>query len=826
MIGFLLPALLCGDPAQAWIVETIPTPDGEVVEVGGIAFPDDDAIAVSTRRGRVWRVDGALDTDPSDAVWTLMVEGLWEGLGLDRDGDDLIVLQRGELSRLRDVDGDHVVDEIDVVTQDWGLSDNYHEYAFGLPRDSEGNRFLSLNLGFGSPEWWHGQSSEPYRGWVLRVSPEGEIEPWACGFRSSCGLGFDAQGRLLATDNQGDWMPSSPIFVVERDGFHGHPAGLQWTESYGHGEESPDNREPPDVERVPAAIWIPYEWSRSTGNLVADTTGGRFGPFMDQLFVAELTTGRVLRAEIEDIDGTPQGAVWPFVDRVGSVARIAFAPDGSLVCGLTNRGWGGLAPGSGVKRITWTGETPLEMNHVRIAPAGFDIEFTKPIAGGVLPSQIEVDSYDYNWWWKYGSPEKRRGSLDVTKAVLSADGRTLGVTIPEIRAGRVVRMKLHGIATESGEPLRTEEVAYTVNRLLGGELRQVARQVAAPPLESMNEDESGWLRLTWGEPTELWTGDWRLAKDKLDPADRSRFTGAAGNSVLVNDKTDDDFVLRGAIPAAARMRASIMLPKMGAIAFGLPGGSRLVVRDLEGSGSVTVLDVSGAVVAKAQSDAWRGAGQWHELEYAVTSSGLSEVLLDDMRVLEDVKRPGEAKPGWIRIAGDVGPAGVADIRIKIEKPAANEGGISLIDKSLQLTESLWGGLGSEGLSLRGSGRVQLAAGLPARGVVHAKIRFESATTALLEIGGASVAIAEGRAGEPTTGSVIGVADLDVRLIPPGVWYDLEIRRDGGCIRVALNGLVVADECDVASDGPVGILLQNGGVDVASLRLNIPPTASD
>ncbi|MDP7071149.1 MAG: hypothetical protein QF561_07355, partial [Phycisphaerales bacterium] len=385
MIAFSMLLVLQGGPSPAWVVETIPTPKGEVVEVGGIAFPDEDAMALSTRRGRVWRVDGALDGDPSDAVWTMMTEGLWEGLGLDRDGDDLIVLQRGELSRLRDIDGDQVIDDIEVVTQGWGLSDNYHEYAFGLPCDAGGNRYVSLNLGFGSPEWWHGQSTEPYRGWILRVSPDGEVEPWASGFRSPCGLGFDHRGRLLATDNQGDWMPSSPIYVVEQNGFHGHPAGLRWTEAFGYGEELPDNREPSNVERVAPAIWIPYDWSRSTGNVVSDTTGGRFGPFENQLFVAELTTGRVLRAEIEDVDGTPQGAVWPFVDRVGSVARVAFAPDGSLVCGLTNRGWGGLAPGSGVKRISWTGETPLEMKHVRVTPTGFDIEFTKPVAGPVDP---------------------------------------------------------------------------------------------------------------------------------------------------------------------------------------------------------------------------------------------------------------------------------------------------------------------------------------------------------------------------------------------------------------------------------------------------------
>jgi glucose/arabinose dehydrogenase len=214
--------LSLADPA-GWVVETVPAPLGEVVEVGGIAFPEEGTIAVSTRRGRVWLIDGALDNDPSDATWNIFADGLYEGLGLDTAGDDLMVLQRGELSLLRDVDGDRRVDDIEVITADWGLSDNYHEFAFGLPRDAEGNRYVSFNLGFMEPDWWHGKAVVPNRGSIMQVSPSGELTPWAHGFRSPCGLGFDATGRLLATDNQGDWMPSSPIFVVQKDGFHDIP---------------------------------------------------------------------------------------------------------------------------------------------------------------------------------------------------------------------------------------------------------------------------------------------------------------------------------------------------------------------------------------------------------------------------------------------------------------------------------------------------------------------------------------------------------------------------------------------------------------------------
>ena len=388
-------------------------------------------------------------------------------MGLDVDGDDLVVLQRGELSRLRDVDTDGVVDHIDVVTQDWGLSQNYHEFAFGLPRDEQGHRFVSLNLGFGDPQWWMGQSFAPYRGWILRVDPEGNVLPWAYGFRSPCGLGLDASGRLLVTDNQGDWVASSPIFVVEQGAFHGHPASLRWTEQYGHGQQIPDGINPPQHTRVPPAIWIPYDWSRSTGNVIADTSGGRFSPFEDQLFVAELTNGRILRAQLEEVDGTSQGAVWPFLEGVGSVARVALAPDGSLICGLTNRGWGGLNPGSGVRRIRWDGRTPLEMKDIHLRSDGFIIRFTQPIKCPVSPDAITVRTYEYNWWWEYGSPEVRQEMLPVEQVKCAEDGLSLQIIVPGLKAGRVARFKMNGITGLDGAALRTDEVAYTINRMPG-----------------------------------------------------------------------------------------------------------------------------------------------------------------------------------------------------------------------------------------------------------------------------------------------------------------------------------------------------------------------
>ena len=300
------------------------------------------------------------------------------------------------------------------------MSGNYHEFAFGLPRDEEGNVYVSLNVGFWDPEWWHGRSAEPWRGWVLRIAPDGSITPVASGLRSPCGLAIDAEGRLLATDNQGDWMAACPIIHVKDGGFYGHPASLRWN---GDAPDEPSTTIPPDRSPDPAAIWIPYAWSRSTGNLESDRTGGRFGPFEDQLLVAELTNGMLLRAQLEEVDGVTQGACFKFQQRIGSACRVLFAPDGSLIVGFTNRGWGGYPPGHGLAKVRYRGEEPMEIDRVSIQPDGFELEFTKASGPDIDPESISITAYDYNCG-DYGSPEQNVHTLPVLGTVLSEDRRT------------------------------------------------------------------------------------------------------------------------------------------------------------------------------------------------------------------------------------------------------------------------------------------------------------------------------------------------------------------------------------------------------------------
>jgi len=536
MLATFMCALLSDGAAETYSVDHLALPSGAILEVGGMDWLDGDRLVVSTRRGQVWIVDHALDPDPTAARFHLFCEGLQEGLGLKVVDGKIYVLQRAELSRLSDFDGDLVCDAVETVSNRFGVSGNYHEFAFGLPTDAQGNFFVALNLGFTEPKWWHGRSLSAYRGWVLKIAPDGTTTPFASGFRSPCGIGTNAVGDLFVTDNQGDWMPACPLEHVKPGAFYGAPASLVWTDAYQTTRAEPSLTVPVDAVRTPPACWIPYKWSRSTGDMRAIPRDGSFGPFEDQLVLAELTNGMILRADLEKVRGEYQGAVWPLREDVGSAIRGLFARDGTLFLGLTNRGWGGRAPGHGIARVKWNKLAPFEVKHARLRQDGFELEFTEPLAStDITGDDIDVSLYHYDWWWEYGSPERDDGKRVVTKVEVASDRRSLVFQAP-LEAGHMARVTLKNVKSAGGRSIAHPEFAYAINQLPEGELctTPIARVVPPPPGRVTKEE--GWLRLTYGDALDVWRekDGWKLVDIELDAKDPTRFVTRKGYSALVN----------------------------------------------------------------------------------------------------------------------------------------------------------------------------------------------------------------------------------------------------------------------------------------------------
>jgi glucose/arabinose dehydrogenase len=451
-----------------YTVSTIPIPEHVVLEVGGIDVLPDGRSLVCTRRGEVWMVDTSGPGARFNPTFTLFAEGLHEPLGLEireeTEGGQTVYaaycVQRGELTRLVDLDGDDQADLYETVSDLWGVSGNYHEFAFGPKFDSEGAAWVTLNVGFcGSL----GKSVVPYRGWAVRILPDGSMDPVCDGLRSPNGLGLNASGDAFYVDNQGDYVGTCKLAHLKRDSYHGHPAGLRWR------EERFNETEPP---RQPAAVWFPYrKMGQSTADVVLDDTGGKFGPFDGQLFCGDQWSATVMRVFLEKVDGEYQGACFPFFEGFDcGVNRVAFAPDGSMLVGETNRGWGSLGRRPyGLQKLEWSGEVPFEVHEMRITPDGFELTFTKDIDEATAGDEASYGmiSYTYEYHPQYGSDEVDKAAQRVVGAQVTGP-RTVRLTIDRLREGGegyVHELTMPGVRDAEGEPLLHQVAYYTVNRL-------------------------------------------------------------------------------------------------------------------------------------------------------------------------------------------------------------------------------------------------------------------------------------------------------------------------------------------------------------------------
>src|SRR5262245_56415845 len=110
-------------------IETLARPAEMRGGIVGIGFSPTGTLVVTTRYGEVWMRTTA-------GAWRCFARGLNEPLGLVVESDRVVwVAHRPELLKCSDLDGDGRAETFDALGGQWGISNNYHEFFFGLRRD-------------------------------------------------------------------------------------------------------------------------------------------------------------------------------------------------------------------------------------------------------------------------------------------------------------------------------------------------------------------------------------------------------------------------------------------------------------------------------------------------------------------------------------------------------------------------------------------------------------------------------------------------------------------------------------------------------------------
>ena len=460
------------EEAKYYKMVDVPLPKELAVEAGSFeVMPGKKQLAIATRRGDIFLVEGVFDKYP-EPRFKKYASGLDEVFGMAYRDGSFYVTQQTEVTRISDRDGDGRADQFETISDTWGFR-HYHEFAFGSKPDKDGNIWVALCL---SESY---RSKVPFRGWCLKITPQGKVIPVCSGIRSPCGIGPNEHGVMFYAESQGPWNGSCSLKVLKPGGFMGHPISFNWYDLVPNmptPKVTPNTPSRMEVERkrvkelVPYAVVFPYiRMGRSISGFMVDRTGGKFGPFQNQIFIGDFSLGVVMRATTEKVNGVWQGACYPFREGFDTgLLAVQFTPNGNLIAGGTNRGWPVRGPKAyAIQRLDWTGVVPFEIKKISAKPKGFEITFTKPVDKAIAskPETYQLKTFTHIYRQGYGSPEVDQTTPRVTKAQVSGNGRKVNITVEGLVQGHVHEFHLPNMRSAENGKLVHTSAYYTLNEI-------------------------------------------------------------------------------------------------------------------------------------------------------------------------------------------------------------------------------------------------------------------------------------------------------------------------------------------------------------------------
>ncbi|WP_339813032.1 plastocyanin/azurin family copper-binding protein [uncultured Imperialibacter sp.] len=576
--------------AAHFSISKVPIPSDIVLEVGGLAFDDNGKLGVSTRRGDIWLIENPSGSTP---IFKKYATGLHEPLGLAfRDGI-FYTAQRGELTRLSDLNKDGKADRYETIYS-WPLAANYHEYSYGPLILPNGDMIVTLNLGWVG----RGASLSKWHGWMVKITPDGKMTPIAVGMRSPAGFNVNAEGDIFYAENQGDWVGSGRMTHIESGDFVGHPEGLKWSGEKG----SPISLKMEDIvdtlgytlheyaqivpEMKAPSVWFPHTLMGISTSDILLIDNDNFGPFKNQFLVGDQGHSKIMRVYQEKVNGQYQGVCFPFREGFSSgILRMQWSPKRDVIyVGMTSRGWSSTGQDNfGLEKLQYTGKLPFEMKTIRALEDGFSIEFTEKVdlATASNPSNYSVQDFTYLYHHNYGSPVTDLQKRNITSVEVSSDQLRVKLVIDQVRDGYIYEVKPTGVKNSKGQTLLHNTGYYTMNNVPG----RVRGSGESADHSDHKASAAGTTNVTSSKRVVEMPASWTNGPDQtvtLEPVpglkfDQSEITVKAGSKIKMEFNNPDDMLHNMVIvkPGAADKIAQL------AIDLGLEGQSKAYVPEAE-----------------------------------------------------------------------------------------------------------------------------------------------------------------------------------------------------------------------------------------------------
>ena len=438
---------------EAYVVDHIPLPENNPwrrrVRGSDIQFLPDGTGVFITLDGDVWLVRGLAEA--SGLVrWQRFASGLHEPMTTAiRDGQ-IYAFDKNGIWRLRDTDGNGEADVHELFSNAFAQTADMREFPSTI-RLAPGGEFVIAKGG--QQATYEGK----HNGSVLRISADGRTATvLGYGFRQP-NLGVNVRtGLVTASDQQGQYIPSTPLHIVRDRQFYGFLAPFAPKEKY----------PAPPAEPL---TWIPHPINSSALSQ-AWLFDAKLGPLNDNLIHIGFNKPEIFRVLLNERGRRLQASV------VSVTRAFEFPPlngsvnprDGQFyVAGFQVLGWGNVIDtGAGFGRVRYTGAPVTLPREVTPTDQGvllrFDVALDPKLATD--PASYSLQTWAYQRTYKYGSPQYKadgtpgQDSLTASHAYLSADGKSVFVAVPGMKPAMQLRVGW-SIATAAGRPFA--ENAYT-----------------------------------------------------------------------------------------------------------------------------------------------------------------------------------------------------------------------------------------------------------------------------------------------------------------------------------------------------------------------------
>ena len=447
-------------PDGAYVVDQLTPPQENPwkrrVRFSGLDFfSDGKRAAISTWDGDIWIVSG-IDEKLEKLTWKRFSSGMYETLGLKIVEDVIYTVGRDQITRYHDLNNDGEADYYENFCNLFASSDGFHEFQFDLQTDNEGNFYTMKagpvrpgGAGFGGP---NAGTVTRHAGCLLKISKDGRsLDIVATGFRAANGFSVGPEGQFTSSDNEGSWVPTTPIHFIQPGHFYG-------VESTAH--------DIPVSKYVKPACWLAHNDFDNSGGEQVWITSKKWGMPTGDLLHMSYGQCKLFRVFSEKVGEQWQAGCVRFpLKFTSSIMRGRFnSLDGQLyLCGL--QGWQtSAAKLSGLDRVRYTGKSFYSIDALHVKANGLELHFTQPLdpsyANDVQNYTIKRWNYDYAE--HYGSPElsatnagqKGRDDVTIKSAKVSDDGRTVFLEIEDIR------------------PVMEESISYDLQAKDGTQIKQ------------------------------------------------------------------------------------------------------------------------------------------------------------------------------------------------------------------------------------------------------------------------------------------------------------------------------------------------------------------